>query len=164
MLYGLEKMRDEAIRAVDDMTVAIEAIRKGNLPDALRYYKDVKDAYELAEVERKKVGQLIEDLSRTTIPDMMDEQGVKTITLEDIGYRFTVAQRWSCTIVDKDKGIPWLKENGAAALVFETVNAQTLSSYAKGRVEDEGFDLPVDIFKTGTMNYTSVTRAGKAKG
>lgn len=160
----LLQMQVDAEEAVADLTARIEEIRKGGLPDALRFYKDVKDGYELAEVERKKVGQLIEDLSRTTIPDMMDEQGVKTITLEDIGYRFTVSQRWSCSIIDKDAGIPWLKENGAAALVFETVNAQTLASYAKGRVEDEGFDLPVDIFKTGTMNYTSVTKAGKAKG
>lgn len=163
-MIKLVEMRDVAIGAVDDLTMTIETVRKGSLPDALRFYKSVKDEYELFEIERKKIGQMLEDLSRTTIPDMMDEQGVKTITLEDIGYRFTVAQRWSCSMLDKDAGIQWLKDNGAAPLVFETVNAQTLASYAKQRVEDEGFDLPVDIFKTGTMNYTSVTKAGKAKG
>lgn len=133
--------------------------RKGTLPEALRFYKVLKDEYDEFETVRKKIGETLEGLSRNTIPEMMAENEVRTITLDDIGYRFTISHRWSCSMVDKDAGITWLKENGLAPMVFETVNAQTLASWAKGLVEDEGRDPPAELFKTGQMAFTSVTKA-----
>lgn len=133
--------------------------RKGELPAALRFYKTIKDEYDDFEAVRKKIGETLESLSRGTIPEMMAEEGVRTITLDDIGYRFTISHRWSCTLLEKDVGIDWLKSHGHEALVFETVNAQTLAAWAKKMVDEEGKEPDPAVFKTGTMAFTSVTKA-----
>lgn len=155
----IEQLTPQVRQAVEDLQTAIVGVRVGELAPALRFYKAAKDAYDIFELQRKKIGELLEGLSRNTIPEMMVEAEVRTITLDDIGYRFTVSHRWSCTIQDKDAGIPWLKANGYEALVFETVNAQTLAGWAKKMVEEEGKEPEPSIFKTGTMAYTSVTKA-----
>lgn len=134
--------------------------KKGKLSDALRFYKTLKDDYEALDEQRKQIGQLLEDLSREGLPNMMAEEDVRTVTLDDIGYRFTVSQRQSCSMVDKDAGIAWLKTNGHGGLVQETVNAQTLGAFSKTYAESAGADLPTDIFKVSIMQYTSVTKAG----
>jgi hypothetical protein len=54
----------------------------------------------------------------------------------------------------------WLRDNGAESLIIETVNAQTLASYAKSVMEEEGKDLPHNLFKTNILTYTSITKAG----
>lgn len=159
MAKSITELAQDLRATVEDLGNGVTERRKGGLPDALRFYKMVKDEYDIFELQRKKIGELLESLSRNTIPEMMTEEGVRTVTLDDIGYRFTISHRWSCTILEKDKGIGWLKENGQGALVFETVSAQTLAAWAKQMEEDEGKSPPTDIFKTGQMAFTSVTKA-----
>ena len=52
-------------------------------------------------------------------------------------------------MLDKDKGMAWLRETGNGGLIIPTVNAGTLSSFAKGETL-AGHPLPSDIFKIGT--------------
>jgi hypothetical protein len=143
----------------DEIDELVKQARRGSLPDALRFWKLISDQYDELDKQRKRVYQAIEDMSRKTIPEMMEEQGIKTITLEDIGYRFTVAQRYSCSMPDKEAGMAWLKANGLGDLIQPTVNAQTLSSAAKKRLEDDGLEMPTDLFNTSWMAYTSATKA-----
>jgi hypothetical protein len=149
-----------ALRAVADELEGLTAqIRRGGLPDALRFWKLTGEEYDQFDKERKRIYEALESLSRKTIPEMMEEQGIKTITLEDIGYRFTVSQRFSCSMPDKEAGMAWLKANGLGDLIQPTVNAQTLSSAAKKRLEDEGLEMPTDLFNTSYMAFTSATKA-----
>jgi hypothetical protein len=137
----------------------VEAKKRGDVPEILKMWNATKTHYEAADEMRKKVFASIEHLSRTIIPEVMDEKDIKTITLADIGYRFTVASKISCSMVDKNAGHEWLRGNGAEALIQPTVNASTLASFAKSYVADHGKDLPPDIFKISTMRYTSATKA-----
>lgn len=158
----LQQSTSQLVAELNFLTGLAEMARtKSKLSDALRFYKTLKDDYELFEEVRKKIGQMLEDLSRETIPARMAEEDVRTVTLDDIGYRFTVSQRLSCSMPDKDAGISWLKSHGHGAIVIETVNAQTLASFAKTQVEETGVDLPPDIFKMSSMQFTSVTKAGR---
>lgn len=131
--------------------------KTGSLPDILHFFESERDKYDALDGCRKRLNALIENMSREDIPEMMRDAGVRTITLDDIKRRFTVAQRFNASMPDKDIGMAWLRENGAGALIQETVNAQTLSSWAKNRIEEEGLDLPADKFKVSTMAYTSST-------
>ncbi len=147
--------------AAADLTAEMLAIRRGKIQDACRAYKRLRDAYEELDTVRKKINEQIENLSRVTIPEMLAENEVTTITLEwgDLKYRFTKSTRMSCSMVDKDAGMQWLREQGHEDLIQETVNASTLAAFAKNQIEKEGIDLPTGLFKVSTMSFTSVTKA-----
>lgn len=141
---------------------AFEEARKGKLPEALRLWYDISQQYEELDKARKELYAQIEQMSRATLPEMLDESDVKTITLELDGgrkVRFTKNARVSCSMVDKEGGMNWLRESGNEALIQETVNSSTLSAFAKQYVEDEGRDLPPEMFKMSTLNYISATKA-----
>lgn len=139
-----------------------EEARKGKLPEALRLWYEISQQYEELDKARKELYAQIEQMSRATLPEMLDESDVKTITLELDGgrkVRFTKNARVSCSMVDKEGGMNWLRESGNEALIQETVNSSTLSAFAKQYIEDEGRDLPPEMFKMSTLNYISATKA-----
>jgi hypothetical protein len=69
-----------ALRAVADELEGLTAqIRRGGLPDALRFWKLTGEEYDQFDKERKRIYEALESLSRKTIPEMMEEQGIKTI-------------------------------------------------------------------------------------
>jgi hypothetical protein len=63
-------------------------------------------------------------------------------------------------MLDKQLGMDWLRNTGNESLIQETVNSSTLAAFAKSKTEEEGKELPSDIFKTSVMTYTSITKAG----
>jgi hypothetical protein len=136
-----------------------ETAKKGE-PDAMiRLYVAADEEYDRLDKARKAMGALLEGVSRNFIPELMAERSIKTISLDDIKRRISVSTRISASIVPDQKAMAfnWLREHGAAELIQSTVNAGTLSSFAKERIE-EGFDLPGDLFKMSSMQYTSVTK------
>lgn len=141
---------------------AVKALRAGQLTEACRGYKSLKDAYDWFDAERKKIYEKLEGISRATIPEMLEEEDVSNVTLdygEGLKYRFGKTQRVSCSMPDKEGGMAWLRENGGEGLIQETVNASSLSSFAKDYSKEKGADLPPEFFKTTSMVYTSVTKA-----
>jgi hypothetical protein len=87
---------------------------------------------------------------------MFTNHNVKTIKLDDIG-RVTVNVKWSATMIDREKGMEWLRDTGNQGLIIETVNAGTLTTFAK----DEALakrPLPSDLFKVGTAQHISITK------
>lgn len=133
-------------------------IKKSKLAEALRWWKTTTDQYDELDKHRKRMLATLEEMSRKIIPEMMSEEGVKTITLDDVGYRFTVSQRFSCSMPEKELGMQWLRDNGLGDLIQETVNSGTLSSAVKKRIEDDGMDVPAELFNTNYMSYTSATK------
>jgi len=142
----------------NELEEVIKVVRKGGLPEALTFWKASKDEYEAFDEQRKRVYAALESLSRQTLPEMMAEHDTKTITLDSLGYRFTVSQRFSCSMPDPDAGMKWLKENGLGDLIKPTVNAQTLSSAVKKRIEDDGMEVPPELFNTSYAPFTSATK------
>lgn len=136
----------------------LDGNKSGDMTEFLRMYYRVTEQYELLDGARKELNAMLEGVSRNYIPEIVLEKQVKTITLEDIKRRFTVATRISCSLLDKDRGFQWLRENNAGDLIQPTVNSSALSSYAKNYIETTGKDLPPALFKISTMNYTSVTK------
>lgn len=139
---------------------AVEKLAKAStdLPNILKLFKQLRDANERLEVSRKKFNTFLDFFSRNIIPDMMQEQGVKTISLDDIGYRFTVSVKMNASMADKAAGMNWLRNEGHGDLIQETVNASSLSAFAKSYIEETGKDLPADLFKLSNLRYTSVTK------
>lgn len=129
----------------------------------IRHFNDLRLANGEIKTAREALQDIADMLSTAAIPDLLrrlkEETGLKTpINLEGVG-RITVSYRFSCSMLDKERGIAWLDANGHGGLAQRTVNAQTLGSFAKNLIENEGKELPPDIFKTGTAPYTSITKA-----
>ena len=158
----------DAIRAVCNHLVRVaEDVRQDGM-DALetrdhvaiiKHYNHLRLATAAIKESREALAQMEEQLSREQIPDIMKEHGVKTITVEGVG-RVTVSYRFSCSMLDKELGLDWLRNNGHGGIIIETVNSSTLAAFAKSQLQDHGADLPEDIFKTGSSPYTSITKAG----
>jgi hypothetical protein len=155
--------------ALFNVSVAEELSRlqKANsLPEACRAYKDLRDGYVAMDEHRKALNEQIERINHSILPELFTEAESTSITLEFPGdndkpvkYRFTRSLRFTCSMLDKDQGKAWLRANGAGDLIQETVNAQTLSTFAKDLMTNDGKELPSEIFKTGTMPTTSITKA-----
>lgn len=126
----------------------------------IRHWAEFRKATEQISEARKALDEIEVQLSREYVPESMRAAGVKTVTIEGTG-RVSLSQRVSCSIIAEPKtiGHDWLKEHGHGALVQETVNSSTLSSFAKSFQEDQGKELPDDIFKTSVMTFTSLTKA-----
>lgn len=142
--------------AVREDTAAVVATR--DHIEVIRHFDHLRKAMEQITEAREALDEMRERLSYKQVPDVMREHAVRTITVEGVG-RVSLTNRWSCSMLDKMVGIDWLKANGHGGLVQETVNAQTLAAFAKDLNETQGMELPADIFKTGTMTYTSITKA-----
>ena len=128
--------------------------------EVLRGYYEYSELHEQVDKTRKRVNAALEGISRNTIPGIFEDEGISTTTLKDIGRRFTVSTRMSCSMADPDAAKEWLRTNGHGALITETVNASTLAAFAKSQIVEQGKDLPPNLFKLSNMRYTSVTRAG----
>jgi hypothetical protein len=127
--------------------------------EIIRHYSQLRAATERIAEARKALDEMEVQLSREYVPDAMRAAKVKTVTIEGIG-RVSLSNRFSCSIIAEPKtiGHEWLRNNGHGALVQETVNSSTLSSFAKNLTEEEGKELPEDIFKTSVMTFTSITK------
>ena len=104
--------------------------------------KAAKDRKKNLDAEAKEVGAQIEDLDRQ-LAEAMAEQEVDRFSRN--GSLFYLSSRLyaSPKAGEKDTLIAALKENGYDALVTETVNANTLASFAKERMaETETGELP----------------------
>ena len=104
--------------------------------------KEAKDRKKQLDAEAKEVGALIEDLDRQ-LSEQMAEEEVDRFSRN--GNLFYLNSRLfaSPKAGEKDAMIEALKANGYGSLVSETVNANTLSSFAKERMaETEDGTLP----------------------
>ena len=137
-------------------------IQHGKLEDACRIYFHISESYDALDEERKKIGAQLEYMSREVIPGVMEERGVRNITLDDVQRQFSKSVRVTASMADKEAALDWLRGNGFADLIQATVNSSTLSAFAKQYVEDYQKELP-DCFKMNAMTITSVRKSVKGE-
>lgn len=93
------------------------------------------------------------------IPEKMDDMGVTTITIKDLG-RLTVSETISAsTIKEKRADLwNWLKETGNDGLITDTVNSSTLSAFVREAMR-EGHELPDDCLNITAKQTASITKS-----
>jgi len=134
-----------------------DAVATNDHVEVIRHFDHLRKINARIREAREALYEMEQRLSWEQVPDVMRENNIRTTTIEGVG-RVSLSNKWSCSMLDKEVGMDWLRGNGAGELIQETVNAQTLAAYAKS-LNEEGKELPNDIFKTGTMTYTSITKA-----
>ena len=146
----LDAFFDRATRDTQDI------VAHNDIPTAVTHFAELRDMVDLVAEKVSALEAHVRLLSYELLPTMMDNQNVKTIKLENIG-RVTVNVRWSAMMLNKDQGMQWLRETGNEGLIQETVNAMTLSSFAKAETL-AGKPLPEKLFKVGTAQHISITK------
>lgn len=134
----------------------VDALKRGHI-DAIKHYYDVRNATEAIKSAREAIAEIEDQLSKQQIPDIMRAAGVKSVKVEGIG-NVIISHRYSASMLDKDAGFKWLRDNGHDGLITETVNSSSLSAFAKSLLEDDGVEMPPEIFKVGTQAYTSIRK------
>ena len=134
----------------------LKLVEDGDIPLIVKHFAALRTEYRALKDKLEKLESEVNDLSYNIIPTMFQNQGVKTLKLDDVG-RVTVNQRWVASMKDKQTGMDWLKSTGNEGLVIETVNAQTLAAFAKTQAI-AGDPLPDAVFEVGVAPYTSITK------
>jgi hypothetical protein len=139
-------------------------VRTDDHVEIIKQFDSLRKAVDRIKICREAIADLADELSTKTIPDVVlrlrERTGEKPpFNIEGVG-RVSVAYRFSASIMDgkKPEAFTWLHDNGHGGLIQETVNASTLSAFAKDMIEKQGKELPGDMFKTGTMPYVSITK------
>lgn len=131
-------------RGMNEMALANEPLQSGDmfaLADTLRRLKEQKD---MLEEQLKEVNAAIEETDAALVKLMIDEEMPRFVRN---GKTFYVNTRLYASPADgqKEAMMNWLKENGYADLVKETVNANSLSSWVKEIKEEHDGQLPADL-------------------
>lgn len=114
--------------------------------------------YDAAKLLSKLSSDEYDRLRLKTLPEMMIEDDVKTITFDGIGRVQLGADCYASIPADmREDAYKWLRENNAGSLITETVNSSTLKSWAKEKLES-GVELP-ECFKVTPYSRVSIVKA-----
>ncbi len=137
----------------------LEEIKKMPLSSAAADYVHIKNFVDDYEKMGKVITEVRDLLKTQILPNMFDRDKITSFNTSN-GYRVGVSISTRASMTDKLNGMKWLKENGLADIVSETVNASTLSATAKTLLE-EGKELDPEFFNVYLQPTTSVTKVAK---
>jgi len=136
-----------------------EQVRKAQtLSNTCALYDAVRDLDEQLDEAKKSLSKALQFLAVTILPSKFQEEGVSTLTMKELGARFTVNTRVNASMIDKEKAMAWLNEKGHGDIIAPTINSSTLSKFAAEYVLEQGQDLPSDLFKISTIQHMSRTK------
>jgi hypothetical protein len=138
----------------DAMGASETAVSSGSIPATIKHFTELRSAHAVIDERLKLLSAHIDGLSREVIPTMFSNQNIKTINVLGVG-KATVADRWSCSMVNKQRAIQYLHEHDAGGMVQDYVHPGTLGAYAKDEML-AGRPLPEEIFKVSSSPYTSI--------
>lgn len=117
--------------------------------------RQVLDTFKAAATAAEKVHNL---LRINKIPDLMDEEGISTVTYDGLGrVTLTSDLRARIPAPQRDKAYEWLEENGFGDLIVDTINPSTLKAFCKRQIKD-GNSPPDELFSITPFSRASVTK------
>jgi len=98
-------------------------------------------------------------LTITIVPERMDEEGIDSIKLTDIGRLQTQADlRCSVPAKNKEALNEWLVENGHESMITTTINSSTLKAFVREQIR-EGKPWPQEILKVEPYSRSTIVKA-----
>ncbi len=156
---GVGKLAHRINAGIEALTNEFKALaREGSAADMARAFVGVRKLKDLLKENETNFGKLYALLAEVMLPEAIEKSGQTHVPLAE-GWRVGVSQNMRASIppAKRQEAWQWLRDNGLGDLITETVNAQTLSSAAKVRLEDQGLDMPEDLFNVQMVPNTSVT-------
>lgn len=162
-LHGYETLHEAAkllALAVTQLQAEDEAAKKLSLDGQLGFYWPLKERHTELTTLVREVNKTVERYSKQVIPTSMDDAGVDMVRLPFLSRSFYPVTKHSASMVDKDAGMVWLRENGGEDLIQPAVNASSLASFLKELLMESGVEPPPEVMKlniyriTGSSKYT----------
>lgn len=167
----LDKLRDAAVKALEALhkgySAEMDAIKEdgAEAPDLIPFYGAIRDAEEKLEVPGDKLHGIHDHLKYGVIPETWERDDLGAMSTSN-GDRIHVTIDTMASILKDNRpaAFKWLRANKHGDLIQETVNAQTLSAFARTWMEEKGKDFPKNAFiKVETRPKANFTR-GKKEG
>lgn len=130
------------------------------LADQLRELRDRKSA---AEQELKEINAEIDEVDYLLSEMMMDSE-TQNFTRSGVMFCLTTKTRASAAAGSKEELFTALRAKGHGDLVYETVNANSLSAFVKEQMAENSDALPgwldglVNVFEKTTIGMRKTTR------
>ena len=128
-----------------------------DLADELKRLRDLKSDLE---AQVKEVNEKIDDTDYR-LSELMAESETQNFTRAGTMFCLTTKTRASAVAGSKEALYAALRSQGFGDLVYETVNANSLSSFVKERIEENGETLP--DWLTGLVNIFDKVTVGVRK-
>lgn len=128
--------------------------RMFDLSDKLRALRDHKDALE---TELKQLNADIDDTD-WQLSTLMAETETQNFTRQGVQFCLTTRTRANATAGRKDELYEALRDQGFGDMVYETVNANSLSAFVKEQIAENSDALPEWL--TGLVNVFEKTTVG----
>jgi predicted nucleic acid-binding Zn-ribbon protein len=128
-----------------------------DLADELKRLRDLKSDLE---AQVKEVNEKIDDTDYR-LSELMAESETQNFTRAGTMFCLTTKTRASAVAGSKEELYAALRSQGFGDLVYETVNANSLSSFVKERIEENEETLP--DWLTGLVNVYDKTTVGVRK-
>lgn len=125
--------------------------------------KNLRDEKKTAEQNLKNLNAEIDKIDYE-LAMLMAETETQNFTRSGTMFCLTTATRASATVDRKDELYEALRNEGYGNLVYETVNANSLSAFVKEQISENGDTLPnwlnglVNVFEQTTVGVRKSTR------
>lgn len=128
------------------------------LADLAKLFFFLKDHYEKLDAVRKQFYHIKNRMERGLLPEKMERAGTDMVRVPDIARSFSVQERMSATMLDKEAAFEWLRELGQEDIIQQTVNAGTLASFCRNLMLEQGLEPPEDAVKLTTYKVIGVNK------
>jgi hypothetical protein len=125
--------------------------------------KSLRDQKQETEALVKEINAQIDEADYQ-LSELMAESETQNFTRSGTIFYLTTKTRASAVAGSKDELYAVLREQGFGELVYETVNANSLSSFVKEQIEENGDALPgwliglVNVFDKTTVGVKKATK------
>jgi|2_EtaG_2_1085320.scaffolds.fasta_scaffold01111_6 hypothetical protein len=136
-----------------------EASKTEKTADILDAFYQIKTIGERAAELAKSINKVRSFVKEVIIPERFEAEDIKTVTLDELGQRFTVSSQLRASIKGdmKEEAYTWLRADGLGDIIKETVNSSTLSATARSYVA-ENKEFPEELFNLQVFSNTSMTK------
>ena len=136
-----------------------EASKMEKTAEILGAFYQIKIIGERAAELAKSINKARTFVKEVIIPERFEAEDIKTVTLDELGQRFTVSSQLRASIKGdmKEEAYEWLRENGLEDIIKETVNSSTLSATARDFVANNK-EFPEELFNQQVFANTSMTK------
>lgn len=135
----------------------------GSMFELAGLLKSLRDEKQEAEQHLKEINTAIEETDYR-LATMMAESETQNFTHAGTMFSLTTKTRASATAERKDELFTALRREGYGDLVYETVNANSLSAFVKEQIAENKDNLPnwldglVNVFEKTTVGVRKSTR------
>lgn len=161
ILAGIRTLIDEEDAKWD----AVPDYAAMSIPEMAVCLKKLKDELDLMGSIKTEVQKRYDFLSISVLPDRMDEEGVVTMRVADVG-RLQASSDIRCNVPSANKALleEWLTKNGHGAMIASAVNSSTFKAFVKEQMKTESDEPESITYPKHLIKVEPYSRAVIVKG